>query len=65
MYFKDYVKQTGRSYESIANQLGVCRATINHIVAGRRRPSLKLCRRIVLIARGAVTADELLDEFGG
>lgn len=64
LFFKDYVQTSPRSYTSFAQQLGVCRATINHIMAGRRKPSLKLCRRIVVMAQGQVTADELLHEFG-
>ena len=64
MLFSQYIAQSPRSYESIAAQLGVCRSTINHIMVGRRKPSLRLCRRIVQMSQGRVTADELLYEFG-
>lgn len=64
MLFTEFVAQSPRSYESIAHQLGVSRSTINHIMTGRRKPSLKLCRRIVQISQGRVTSDELLYEFG-
>jgi DNA-binding XRE family transcriptional regulator len=64
MNFKDFISRTDRTHDQIAQQLGCSRATITSIAIGRRKPSLSLCRRILIVSGGQVTADELISEFG-
>ena len=63
MNFKDFISRTSRTHDQLAQQLGCSRATITSIAIGRRKPSLSLCRRILIASGGQVTADELIAEF--
>tara|TARA_R110000744_G_scaffold19114_2_gene50681 strand:+ start:196 stop:396 length:201 start_codon:yes stop_codon:yes gene_type:complete len=64
MRFKDYIVQSEHTHDQLALMIGCARVTITQISQGKRRPSLSLCRRILLVAKGQVTADDLIAEFG-
>ena len=64
MGFVEYILRSGRTHDDLARQLGVSRSMVTQIVAGRKRPSLQLCRRVLIATRGQVTADDLIAEFG-
>jgi DNA-binding XRE family transcriptional regulator len=64
MNFKTYIDRCGRSQADLAQQLGVTKSYISYISSGKRKPSWSLARRILLIAQGQITADELVAEFG-
>ena len=63
MRFVDYILRSERTHKDLARQLGVSRSMITQIVAGTKRPSLQLCRRVLIATQGQVTADDLIDEF--
>ncbi len=49
--------------EVIARRLGVSRSYVTQLAQGKRTPSLKVVRNILLIANGSLTAEDLLLEF--
>jgi transcriptional regulator with XRE-family HTH domain len=61
--FKQWAKQSGESHEGIAKMLGVSRPHITQIIAGKKRPSLKLIQQIILASNGKLKAEQLVNEF--
>ena len=64
MQFKQFISRTERTHGQLAQRLGCSRSTITAIAMGRRKPSLSLCRRILIVSEGQITADDLIAEFG-
>ena len=65
MHFTDYIKGCGRTHNDLATQLGVSRSYVTMLANGQKRPSWQVARRILVIAQGQVTADDLVAEYGG
>ena len=65
MYFTDFIKGCGRTHGDLAAQLGVSRSYVTMLSNGQKRPSWQVARRILVIAQGQVTADDLVAEYGG
>lgn len=61
--FRNWIKQSGMTQEVIARRLGVSRSYVTQLAQGKRTPSLKVVRNILLIANGSLTAEDLLLEF--
>ena len=61
--FSNWIKQSGLTQEVIARRLGVSRSYVTQLAQGKRTPSLKVVRNILLIANGSLTAEDLLLEF--
>jgi transcriptional regulator with XRE-family HTH domain len=61
--FSNWIKQSGMTQEVIARRLGVSRSYVTQLAQGKRTPSLKVVRNILLIANGSLTAEDLLLEF--
>jgi transcriptional regulator with XRE-family HTH domain len=61
--FRNWIQQSGMTQEVIARRLGVSRSYVTQLAQGKRTPSLKVVRNILLIANGSLTAEDLLLEF--
>ena len=61
--FQNWVAQSGKTQEAIAKQLGVSRGYVSLLAAHKKTPSLQMVGRILLIANGSLTAEDLLYEF--
>ena len=63
MQFRDFVAR--RTHQQVATQLGLSRSHVSQLVSvpPKRTPSVDVMHRILLIANGEITADELIAEF--
>ncbi len=64
MNFTNYIKTCGATHNDLAQQLGVSRSYVTMLANGQKRPSWRVARRILVIAQGQVTADDLVAEYG-
>ena len=64
MHFTDFIKTCGATHNDLAQQLGVSRSYVTMLANGQKRPSWRVARRILVIAQGQVTADDLVAEYG-
>ncbi len=65
MNFTVFIKTCGATHNDLAQQLGVSRSYVTMLANGQKRPSWQVARRILVIAQGQVTADDLVAEYGG
>jgi|8_EtaG_2_1085327.scaffolds.fasta_scaffold03317_2 DNA-binding XRE family transcriptional regulator len=65
MNFSHFIKTCGATHNDLAQQLGVSRSYITMLANGQKRPSWQVARRILVIAQGQVTADDLVAEYAG
>lgn len=61
--FANWVARSGQSHEVIAKRIGVSRAYITQLAGGKKKPSIEIIRRILIVADGALTAEGLIFEF--
>jgi transcriptional regulator with XRE-family HTH domain len=59
-----FIARSGRTHAELAHQLGVTRSYVTMLANGTKRPGWCVARRILLIAQGQITADEMVNEFG-
>jgi DNA-binding XRE family transcriptional regulator len=65
MQFTQFIHSCGRTHNDLAQQLGVSRSYVTMLANGQKRPSWQVARRILVIAQGQVTADDLIAEYSG
>ena len=64
MDLRTFIARSGRTHAELAHQLGVTRSYVTKMANGTKRPGWCVARRILLIAQGQITADEMVNEFG-
>jgi len=66
MQFREWAAKEGRTHGAVANRLGISRSHVSQLLAlpPKRTPSAKIMCRILMIAEGEITADELIREYG-
>lgn len=64
MDLRTFIARSGRTHAELAHQLGVSRSYVTMLSHGTKRPGWCIARRILLMAQGQITADEMVAEFG-
>ncbi len=66
MQFREWMQREGRTHSNVATRLGISRPHVSQLVAvpPKRSPSARIMRRILIIAEGEITADDLVLEYG-
>jgi len=60
MKLDEYLFRKKISKKDFADQLGISRGHLQHILSGSKNPSIKLARQIEEITKGKVTKEEIL-----
>jgi transcriptional regulator with XRE-family HTH domain len=58
MRLAKFLKETGISQGAFADAIGVKQPTVSRYASGKKRPSLRVLRRITVATSGAVTIDD-------
>lgn len=59
MKLKDYLKMKHANQAEFAKQLGITQGHLNHIITGKRKPSVKLSKVISIATNNNVSKHEL------
>tara|TARA_R100001594_G_scaffold19178_2_gene37402 strand:+ start:355 stop:567 length:213 start_codon:yes stop_codon:yes gene_type:complete len=63
--FANWIRSEKLTHEKAARLLQVSRPFISQILAGKKKPSLKLIKKIVAVSDGKVTAHAMINDYGG
>jgi DNA-binding transcriptional regulator YdaS (Cro superfamily) len=63
MVLKDLANANGYTLKTLAEALGIGPSYLSQINTGRRKPGVKLCRRIETVTNGGITGQQLRPEW--